>query len=113
MATITLNIYSATDKKQIEKTYTAEGYDLMMGTLEDFVSIIDIDKLKDNAEAAKMIAQAYGQLKPLIRDVFGGNPTEEEWRRVKVSDLLETVMQIASAVLENLRIINRGNARRA
>ena len=33
MATITLNIYSAENKNEIEKTYTQESYDLMLGTV--------------------------------------------------------------------------------
>lgn len=112
MAQITLNIYGK-DKKTVEKTYTAEGYDLMMGTLEDFVQIIDIDKAANEADVAKMIMGAYGQIKLLIRDVFGDGPTEEEWRSVKFNDVIATVMQIATAVLDNLKLVSRGNAPRA
>ena len=36
-----LNIY---EKRKIVKTYTAETYDLMFGTVEDLLNIIDIDK---------------------------------------------------------------------
>ena len=35
MATLSLNIYAADDRNKIEKTYTAESYDLMFGTVED------------------------------------------------------------------------------
>ena len=40
MSTIRIDIYDPNDKNRVENTYTAEGYDLMMGTLEDFISII-------------------------------------------------------------------------
>ena len=42
---ITLKIYEKEDKHKVEKTYTAQGYDLMLGTVEEFMRIIDIDKL--------------------------------------------------------------------
>lgn len=112
MAKITLNIY-ADDRETIEKQYTAEGYDLTMGTLEDFVQLIDIDRLNDPNELAKMILKAYGQVKDLLQDVFHGAITDEHWRRVRISDLIFTITQVGHAVLENVRILSQGNARRA
>ena len=38
-----LNIY---DKKRIVKTYEAETYDLMWGTLEDITEALKIDEMK-------------------------------------------------------------------
>lgn len=112
MASITLNIYAA-DRETIEKQYTADGYELTMGTLEDFVQLIDIDRLNDANELAKMILKAYGQIKDLLQDVFRGQITEEHWRRVRISDLIFTITQIGHAVLDNVRILSQGNARRA
>ena len=112
MALIKLDIYSPTDKSKVEKTYTAEGYELMMGTVEDFINIIDVDKLDNNAEVAKMVLKGYAQLKPLIQDVFP-EMTSEDWRNVKVNSLVGTVMQIATAVMETLDILKSGNITRA
>lgn len=107
MATISLKITSKEDKKKVEKFYTAEGYDLMLGTVEDFMDIIDIDKLGNNIELAKMVLKGYGQLKPLIMDIFP-ELTDEEYRRIKVNDLIATVSQIGKSVLENLDILKSG-----
>lgn len=107
MATISLKITSKEDKKKIDKFYTAEGYDLMLGTVEDFMDIIDIDKLGNNIELAKMVLKGYGQLKPLIMDIFP-ELTDEEYRRIKVNDLIATVSQIGKSVLENLDILKSG-----
>lgn len=107
MATITLKITSKEDKKKVDKFYTAEGYDLMLGTVEDFMDIIDIDKLGNNIELAKMVLKGYGQLKPLIMDIFP-ELTDEEYRRIKVNDLIATVSQIGKSVLENLDILKSG-----
>ena len=51
-----LNIY---DKKEITKTYTAETYDLMFGTVEDLLDVIDIDNIQasNKAELLKAIAK--------------------------------------------------------
>lgn len=108
MATISLKITSKEDKKKVDKIYTAEGYDLMLGTVEDFMDIIDIDKLGNNIELAKMVLKGYGQLKPLIMDIFP-ELTDEEYRRIKVNDLINTVSQIGKSVLENLEILKSGN----
>ena len=107
MATISLKITSKEDKKKVDKIYTAEGYDLMLGTVEDFMNIIDIDKLGKNIELAKMVLKGYGQLKPLIMDIFP-ELTDDEYRRIKVNDLIATVSQIGKSVLENLDILKSG-----
>jgi hypothetical protein len=112
MSTIRIDIYDPNDKNRVENTYTAEGYDLMMGTLEDFISIIDLEKLDDNVEVAKMVIKAYDQLKPLICDVFP-EMTSEDWRNVKLSGLIDTIIQLGTAVIENLDILKSGKVKRA
>lgn len=107
MATIKLDIYSEKDKTKVEKTYTADGYDLMLGTVEDFMEIIDLDKLDDNMEVAKMVVKAYGKIKPLLKDIFP-ELTDSEFKRVKVPDLVLTIIQLGNAVLESLNTLNKG-----
>ena len=94
----TLNIY---EKKKIVKTYEAESYDLMFGTLEDFLKIVDEKMFAENVtniDFAKfglsMIKQCIGEVKPLLLDVFDGL-TEDELRRTKTSELISVVYSIA------------------
>lgn len=108
MAKIELNIYKAENKKEIEKTYEAEGYDLMLGTVEDFMEIIDVDKIDNNIEVAKMVMKGYNQIKPLVMDIFP-ELTDEEYKRIKVNDLVQTIIQIGTSVVENLKALNSGN----
>ena len=110
MATIELNIYSKKDKKKIAKTYTAEGYDLMLGTIEDFIEIIDLDKLDDNVALTKMVVKAYGQLKPLLKDIFP-ELTDDEFKRIKVQDLVMTIIQVGHSIMEDLSVLNSGKNR--
>lgn len=104
MGAITLHIYQKGDNSKIEKTLETEGYDLMLGTVEDFMSIIDLDKLGDEKEVAKMVVKGYSQLKPLIMDIFP-ELQEDEYRRIKVTDLARLVVQIGTSVVESLDLI--------
>lgn len=104
MTEITLNIYKATNKNEIEKTYTTKGYKLMYGTVKDFLSVIDLDKIHDNSEVAKMIMQSYDQIEPLILDIFP-DLLEEELRRTGVDDIIGVIIQTGKAVAENLGLL--------
>ena len=96
---IKLNIYG--DNKEIVKTYETGSYDLMFGTVEDFVSIIDFDKVDDQTELAKMVVNGLGKLKPLLKDVFP-EITDEEMKHTKVAEMVTCIMQIASSVADSL-----------
>lgn len=108
MAEITLNIYKAGSKTEIEKTYSVNGYELMLGTVEDILGVIDIDKANDEKAVAAMIIKSYRQLMPFLRDVFP-EATEEELKRVKVNELLVTFKQIIASIGESLAILKTGN----
>ena len=92
-----LNIYKKDNKNEIEKTYTVESYDLMLGTVEDIMQVIDFDKMDDNVAVATMVVKCYSQLKPFLKDVFPG-VTDEELTRVKVKELITTFKEIIFVV---------------
>ena len=102
MANISLKVRASKEAK--EKIYTAEGYDLLMGTVEDFIDIIDLDKINDNVEVAKMVVKGIDQIRPLVKDVFP-ELTDEEFRRVAVNDLIQTIIEIGRSVLETLNVL--------
>ena len=92
-----LNIYKK--QNEIEKTYSANTYDLLFGTMEDFIQIIDLEKLSSSknedfvSAIARLVAEGMGQLKPLFMDIFEGL-TEEELRRTKVNELVTIVFNV-------------------
>lgn len=102
MAKISLKVRA--NKEAEEKIYEADGYDLLMGTVEDFIDIIDLDKINDNVEVAKMVVKGIDQIRPLIKDVFP-ELTDEEFRRVSVNDLIQTIIEIGKSVVENLNVL--------
>lgn len=107
---ITLNIYNK--QKEIVKTHTAEGYDLMMGTIEDFMDIIDVEAINDTTALAKMVIKGYKQIKPLMQDIFP-ELTDEEFKGIKLADLITVIANTGAAVIENLNILKQGNSTRA
>ena len=98
-----LNIYSKEDKTIIEKTYTADGYDLMLGTIDDLISVIDLDKIEDERAVAGMVLKGSSQIKPLLHDVFGA--TSEELNRTKVKEILPLIIDICKSSLESFDIL--------
>ncbi len=91
-----LNIY---EKKKIVKTYTAETYDLMFGTVEDLIDLIDLDQLKNGTDAeiiklvGKVIINGMRIIKPLLKDIFEGL-TDEELKKTKVSEISTALVEI-------------------
>ena len=103
-----LNIY---DKKEITKTYTAETYDLMFGTVEDLLDVIDIDNIQASNEAellkaiAKVLASSMNIVKPLLKEVFDGL-TDEELRHTKLKELINVIAEI---IAYSINQITKGN----
>lgn len=108
MATLKLNIYSETNKNEVEKTYTADGYDLMLGTTEDILAVIDFEKMHDQTALAVMIVKCYSLLKPLLKDIFEGL-TDDELRRVKFKELIPLFGEICNSIVESFGVFNQGN----
>lgn len=99
-----LNIYSKernkeTGKKEIVKTYITDEYDLMYGTIEDVLTIFDMEQMNDNSAMLKMVIKFMDQLKPLLKDVFFGL-TDEELKCIKVKELVPVVVGILNLAME-------------
>lgn len=99
-----LNIYGKerdqeTGKREIVKTYVTDEYDLMYGTIEDILTIFDIDNMNDKGAMLKMITQFMDQLKPLLKDVFYGL-NDDEIKCIKVKELIPVVTNILKLAME-------------
>lgn len=91
-----LNIY--TNPKTVEKTYTTDTFELMFGTVEDIISLLDgltmgAAKKDDFDSLIGVVTGAIGYLKPFLKDVFEGL-TDEELRRTKVKELVPVFVDI-------------------
>lgn len=108
MSEIKLIVRDSKDKTKIAKTYTAESYELFMGTIDDFIEIIDLEKINDKNEVAKMALKSYQKLKPIVMDVFP-ELSNEEYRNIAITDMVMTIVQIGTSIVNNLEILKSKN----
>ncbi|MED4061706.1 hypothetical protein [Priestia megaterium] len=93
-----LNIYN---KKEITKTYVADTYDLMFGTVEDLLDLIDADNLDFNdnnalvAAGTKFVMGGLDVVKPLLKDIFEGL-TDEELKNTKVKEITKVLIEVVT-----------------
>lgn len=108
---IKLNIRD--DKNQIAKTYTTEEVNLKMGTVEDIIEVVNIDKLINNADdtavnlydvIASLMTNSYKLCKPIIKDIFP-EITEEELRNVNFKDVISLVVDIIRYSISDINTI--------
>lgn len=101
-----LNIY---EKKKIIKTYEADTYDLMFGTVEDVANAIQLDDLKTGSNeelvimASKLIMTSLTTVKELFKDIFEGL-TDDELKKVKISEMINVLVEVVKFTLEQLSL---------
>lgn len=103
---LSLNIYK---NRKVEKTYEVENYDLMFGTVEDILTIFDVDDLKNGSdvEIIKMVTNALPKcidiVKPLLKDIFEGL-NDEELKRVKLTEVAIVLVDVIKYALQQISI---------
>lgn len=101
-----INIY---EKKQVIKTYEADTYDLMFGTIEDVAEAINLDSLKfgSDVELIKMIGNlvlhSMDTVKDLLKDIFDG-VTDAELKHTKVSEIAAVLLDVVKFTLQQLNL---------
>lgn len=99
-----LNVYR---KREVEKTYEADSYDLTFGTVEDIADAIKLDKLKTGSD--KEMLEAIGAfaltskdtMKDLMKDIFDGI-TDEELRRTKVKEQIAVIYEVIMFTVQQM-----------
>lgn len=84
-----INIYK--DQKTIEKTYSVDNYDIMYGTVQDILAVLDdgIPDLNDEEGLFKLIAQNRGKLEDLLLDIFSPyGMVRDDLRHIKLKELI-------------------------
>lgn len=102
-----LNIYS---KKKIVKTYEADTYDLMFGTVEDVANAINLDALKSGEDveiikmAGNLVLSSMDTVKDLLKDIFEGL-TDEEIKGTKVQEIAVILMDVVKFTIAQLNLL--------
>lgn len=102
-----LNIYK--NQREVEKTYTANTYDIMFGTIEDFMNMLDLEAFMGNGGTAslmeatsKLMSGGLDVIKPLLKDIFP-ELTDAELRRTKAKELLGVLAGLTGFSLDELK----------
>lgn len=91
-----LDIYK---KGKVVKTYEAETYDLMYGTVEDIFTVFDFDSMEKGTgeEILNILIRGVPKsrevINPLLKDVFTGL-TDSELKNTKVKDIIKVLFEI-------------------
>lgn len=102
-----LNIYS---KKKIVKTYEADTYDLMFGTVEDVANAINLDTLKTGEDveiikmAGNLVLSSMDTVKNLLKDIFEGL-TDEEIKNTKVQEIAVVLVDVVKFTIAQLNLL--------
>lgn len=102
-----LNIYDE-NNTIVDKQYKTEEVNILFGTIEDLIDVIDEDNLKDNTELAKVIIKSMKKLKPILRQVFTG-VTDEELRFTRTNELVPLLMQIVKYMFTQVKSLGDGS----
>ena len=102
-----LNIYKT--QQEVEKTYVAQDYEVMYGTVEDLLDCLDIEALtnQDNkdgiiAAVSRLMRARADVINPLLMDIFPGL-TEGELRHTKTREVLEVIVGLTGFSLDQIK----------
>lgn len=101
-----LNVY---ESRRIIKTYEAESYDLMFGTVEDILTLFNVDDLKTGSDVeiikmvGKVLPQCIDTVKPLLKDIFEGI-TDEELKKTKMKEIVVVLIDVIKYSFSQMNI---------
>lgn len=97
-----LNIYADRLCRKVEKTVTANDFELSTGICEDVLNIINIDMFEGGLSALSdesmqelaigIIRNGYPFFMNLIKEIF--EITDDEAKRIKVADVAAVIIEI-------------------
>ena len=95
-----LNVYKydaetgRTSQTDIEKTVTAETYDLMFGTVEDILGLLDaVSDTSDTGAVINAVTGNWEKLCALLLDVFP-QMTRDDLKRIKVREVVPVIVSL-------------------
>lgn len=116
---LTLNIYTTKLCREVEKTVTAEEFELSVGICEDVLDVINIDMLEGGLSslsqeaivelAIPIIRNAFPFFKGLLAEIF--EVTEDEIRRTKIKEVALVIASIVKYSISQLKSLGGKNAK--
>lgn len=114
-----LDIYTTRLCRKIERTATADDFELSTGVCEDVLAAINIDMFEGGLDALSLdgkseliigiIKNGYPVFIELIKEIF--DLTDSEAKRIKVADVAKVVIDIVKYSVSNLANAFGGTAK--
>jgi hypothetical protein len=83
-----LRLQTWKSQKEVDKTFEVDGYDLMWGTIEDILQILDdAGRDPDETEIARLLQQNRNKINEFLQDVFP-TMTDADLRKIKIRDIV-------------------------
>lgn len=110
---LNLNIYKG---RTVEKVYTADEFDIMTGTVEDLIALIDESAFQRGTVSdsdfvcavAVMIKGGFEQVKSLLKELFP-DVTDDELRRTKMKEIIQLLAQVLKYGFAEMKGASRKN----
>lgn len=108
-----LNIY---EKKSIVKTYEANAYELMFGTVEDLIDAAKLDKIESGTDAeivmaaTNLVTNSMDTVRELLKDIFDGL-TDDEIRHTRVSEIVNVIVDVIMYAIGQISIFGGGKGK--
>lgn len=105
-----LNIYN---HKEVIKTYEANEYELMFGTVEDMIDAAKLDKIESGTDAeivmaaTNLVTTSMDTVKDLLKDVFDGL-TDDEIRHTRVSEIVNVIVDVIRYAISQISLFGGG-----
>ena len=101
-----LNIYES--QKEVKKTYEVDEYDIMYGTVQDILAVLDdVDDLNESVQLLTVVNKNRAKLEDLLMDIFSdAGLTKEELRKVKVKELIPLFLDLFRYVRDSFQSKN-------
>lgn len=100
MNEIKLNIYKQSGN-EIDRTVCAQEYDVMFGAVTELMEIVKSSKEKDASGIVKAVAGAWNEVTTILSGFFP-DVTAEEWRHVKLKDVVNVIVALAKYAVEEI-----------
>jgi hypothetical protein len=105
--------------REIEKTVTAQEFELSLGVCEDVLDIINIDMFEGGLEALSneaifelaipIIKSGFPFFKDLLSEIF--EVSSDEIRRTKISDIAKVIVDIVKYSISQLKSLGGNKAK--
>ena len=115
-----LNIYNGND--EVEKTYTTQTFRIKLGLLNDFINIMNADRLsvvlknvgnskeRDNEALIKLVCELMGESKQLVYDLFKQlfkGLTDDELNNTYIDELVAVVKDVTKYAVKVIGLADK------